>query len=218
MRKVAYFSLFSLDHVVIFTYAITSPTAIFSLLAPYFRSQLLYIELYANVHFLMETQLFIDYSYINNLIFAKSPPPQFGKMPSPMSMFLSNCAILSANFLTFLADNKCNFEKFFVIFHYFSVLLSSTFLTFWTYEKCDFDLSFPWKTCKYAIFSSNCIILSAIFSAFLADNKCFFDFLLENGENVQTQTYHRSKNSKKYSTMKSQNTGIYQNTSQNHTY
>ena len=176
MRKVAYFSLFSLDHVVIFTYAITSPTAIFSLLAPYFRSQLLYIELYANVHFLMETQLFIDYSYINNLIFAKSPPPQFGKMPSPMSMFLSNCAILSANFLTFLADNKCNFEKFFVIFHYFSVLLSSTFLTFWTYEKCDFDLSFPWKTCKYAIFSSNCIILSAIFSAFLADNKCFFDF------------------------------------------
>ena len=217
MRKVAYFS-FSLDHVVIFTYAITSPTAIFSLLAPYFRSQLLYIELYANVHFLMETQLFIDYSYINNLIFAKSPPPQFGKMPSPMSMFLSNCAILSANLTFFwLIINAIlrSFLLYFIIFPYYYRVL------FWLFGPMrTVFLIYPFlgKRVSMRFLALIASYYQLYFRFFLPIISVFLIVLVENGENVQTQTYHRSKNSKKYSTMKSQNTGIYQNTSQNHTY
>ena len=55
--------------------------------------------------------------------------------------------------------------------HFFA-LLSSIFPTFWTYNKRNYF--FPWKMWTHAIVSSNCALLSAIFSIFLTDNKCFF--------------------------------------------
>ena len=120
------------------------------------------------------------------------PHPKFGKIPpptpTPNSIFLSNRSILSATFLTFQADNKCDFERIFDILRYFSALLSSISSTFWAHNSCDFDFFFPWKTWKYAIFSSNCAFLSAIFSTFLADNKrikVFLIFFQKTGDNAQ---------------------------------
>ena len=49
------------------------------------------------------------------------------------------------------------------IFRYFSGLLSSIFSIFWNYNKCDFYVS-PCKMWNCVIFSSNCSLLSAIFS------------------------------------------------------
>ena len=41
---------------------------------------------------------------------------------------------------------------------------------------------FTLQTWKYAIVSSNCALLSAIFSAFFADNKFIFDLKKKRGE------------------------------------
>ena len=83
----------------------------------------------------------------------------------------------------------------------FSDLFSATFSTFWTNNKCNFDLFssfFPWKTWKYAIFSSNCALLSATFLIFLTDNKCVFDycFFTKRGKMLKNTHIIRLKSQK----------------------
>ena len=76
-----------------------------------------------------------------------------------------NRAFLSSTFSNFKPDTNSMIRVLLDIFRYFSGLLSSIFSIFWNYNKCDFYVS-PCKMWNCVIFSSNCALLSAIFSTF----------------------------------------------------